>query len=198
MARSAAVGGEGDAPPTELPHQVGADIAADADADPESAARTICLRLLTVRSRTRAELAEALKSRGVPDEPAERVLVRFAEVGLIDDMAFATAFASTRQAERGLAGREIARQLRSKGVAEADVSAALAGIDRATEWKTARRLAARKLRAMAHLDTAVQTRRLVGMLARKGYSPGLAFEVVREVVKDGDIGTVGDDTARLA
>jgi hypothetical protein len=36
------------------------------------------------------------------------------------------------------------------------------------------------------------------MLARKGYSPGLAFEVVREVVKDGDIGTVGDDTARLA
>jgi regulatory protein len=194
MARRGAAGGEGDASPAELPD----DIAADTDADPESAARTICLRLLTVRSRTRAELADALKSRGVPDEPAERVLGRFAEVGLIDDAAFASTFASTRLTERGLAGREIARQLRSKGVAEDDVTAALAGIDRATERDTARRLAERKLQAMANLAPEVQTRRLVGMLARKGYSPGLAFEVVREVVKDGDIGTVADDTARLA
>jgi regulatory protein len=190
VARRGSAGGGGDAPTAELPD----DIANDPDVDPESAARTICLRLLTVRSRTRSELADALRARDVPDVAAERVLQRFAEVGLIDDAAFAATFASSRLTERGLARREIARQLRSKGVVEDDVSAAVAGIDADTERETAQRLAERKFRSMSHLEPVVATRRLVGMLSRKGYSPGLAFEVAREVVKDGDIGTHLDDT----
>jgi regulatory protein len=113
MARRGSVGGDGDALPAELPD----DLAHDPDVDPESAARTICLGLLTVRSRTRSELADALCARHVPDAAAERVLQRFTEVGLIDDAAFAATFASTRLTERGLARREIARQLLTKGVA---------------------------------------------------------------------------------
>lgn len=34
------------------------------------------------------------------------------------------------------------------------------------------------------LEPAVRTRRLAGMLARKGYGPGLAFRVIREVLED--------------
>ena len=37
-----------------------------------------------------------------------------------------------------------------------------------------------KLPASRGLDLAVRTRRLIGMLARKGYPPGLATRVVRE------------------
>ena len=44
----------------------------DVDADPESVARTICLRLLTIRARTRAELDEALTARAVPREDLRR------------------------------------------------------------------------------------------------------------------------------
>jgi regulatory protein len=190
MARRGSVGGDGDALPAELPD----DLAHDPDVDPESAARTICLGLLTVRSRTRSELADALRARHVPDAAAERVLQRFTEVGLVDDTAFAATFASTRLTERGLARREIARQLLTKGVAEDDVAAAVAGIDADTEHETAHRLAERKFRSMSHLEPVVAIRRLVGMLSRKGYSPGLAVEVAREVVKDGDIGTHLDDT----
>jgi regulatory protein len=190
MARRGSAGGDGDALPAGLP----ADIADDPDVDPESAARTMCLRLLTVRSRTRAELADALRAHHVPDAAAERVLQRFTEVGLIDDAAFAATFASTRLTERGLARREIARQLRGKGVAETDVIAAVAGIDADAERETAHRLAERKFRSMSHLEPVVATRRLVGMLSRKGYGPGLALEVARDVVKDGDIGTHLDDT----
>ena len=56
----------------------------------EEAAKAACLKLLTSAPRTRAQLAAALRRRRVPDEIAESVLARFAEVGLIDDAAFAT------------------------------------------------------------------------------------------------------------
>lgn len=152
------------------------------DADPESVARTICLRLLTVRSRTRAELADALRSRNVPDTAALAVLERFTEVGLIDDASFARMYAATRHRERGLAAREIARQLRDKGVDDDTVRDALDEIDPSTEFETARRLAQRKLKGMSGLDDATRTRRLAGMLARKGYSPGVTFAAVRSVL----------------
>src|SRR5499433_3839952 len=50
---------------------------------PGAAARQICLRMLTSVPRTRAQLATALQRRGVPEETAEAVLGRFAEVKLI-------------------------------------------------------------------------------------------------------------------
>jgi regulatory protein len=154
----------------------------DPEPDPESVARTICLRLLTVRARSRAELAEALRTRNVPDDAAGRVLDRLAEVGLVDDRAFAADFVHAKRAERGLAGRELSRQLRGKGVHDEAIADALADIDEDAERAVARRLAERKLKGMTGLDPQVQIRRLAGMLARKGYSPGVAFQVVREVV----------------
>jgi regulatory protein len=56
----------------------------------------------------------------------------------------------------------------------------------------ARRLVARKLRTMTRADPAAKTRRLAGMLARKGYPPGLSYRVVREAmaeegVEEGDL-----------
>jgi hypothetical protein len=52
-------------------------------------AQGICLRLLTARPRSRAELADALRRRGIPDEVSEPVLDRLSEVGLVNDAAFA-------------------------------------------------------------------------------------------------------------
>ena len=152
--------------------------------DPESAARTICLRLLDRRARTRAELASALVKRGIPDDAAQRVLDRFAEVGLVDDSALADGFALAQHRERGLAGRAVAAKLRQRGVADDAVRAALAQIDPDSERAVAQRLVDRKLRSMSGLDPQAAARRLVGMLARKGYPPGLAYDVVRSALAD--------------
>jgi regulatory protein len=59
-------------------------------------------------------------------------------------------------------------------------------------------LVARKLRSMTRLTPEVKTRRLVGMLARKGYSPSLAFSIVRDALGTIDAETGDDDTAWLA
>ncbi|WP_066947393.1 recombination regulator RecX [Microtetraspora fusca] len=154
-------------------------------------ARAICLRLLTMAPKTRAQLAEALRKREVPEEAAQAVLERFSEVGLIDDQAFAAAWVSSRHAGRGLARRALAQELRHRGVDEDTVNEAVDQLDPEQEVETARRLVARKLSGTRGLDPQTRTRRLVGMLARKGYGPGLAFRVVREAL-EGEGGEVDD------
>jgi regulatory protein len=154
-----------------------------APAAPESAAREICLRLLTMAPRTRAQLADALQRRGVPDEVAEAVLGRFAEVGLIDDRAFAEAWVQSRHAGRGLARHALAAELRHRGVADETVDEAVSALDPHQEENAARELIARRLAATRGQDPAKRVRRLVGLLARKGYSPGLSYRVVKEALE---------------
>lgn len=166
--------------------------------DPDEEARSICLRLLTMRARTRAELSDALASRDVPDDASARVLDRLSRVGLIDDVAFAASFAAAVHGSRGLAANEIKRQLRAKGVAVDLTETAVLRIDADRERETAARLVHRKATSMGNLESAVKTRRLVGMLARKGYSPAVAYQVVRDVLGEQADDAQSDDTAWLA
>ena len=160
--------------------------------DPVSAARGICLRALTGAPKTRSQLADLLAARDIPEDAAETVLDRFTEVGLIDDAAYARAWVSSRSAGRGLARRALSAELRAKGV-DAEVAAeAVEAVDDDDERATARRLVDRKVGAMRRLDRATANRRLMGMLARKGYSGGLAAAVVREAL-DGVQPGVDDD-----
>jgi regulatory protein len=155
-------------------------VAEGPDADPESVARTILLDALTGQARSRQELRDRLAKRQVPDDLAERLLDRFGEVGLVDDEAFARSWVESRQRSRGLARRALAQELRRKGVDDETVRTALDHLDPDQEEQAARRLVGKKARSMRGLDPTVATRRLVGMLARKGYAPGLAFRIVRE------------------
>lgn len=152
------------------------------EADQEEVARKILLDQLTGQARSRHQLAEKLRAKNVPEPVAARLLDRFEEVGLIDDEAFARLWVSHRGAgaSRGLATRALAHELRRKGVDDEVARAALEEVDPDDERETARRLVRAKLRSLARFDDATATRRLVGMLARKGYGSGVAFAVVRE------------------
>lgn len=153
-------------------------------ADPAARARDICLRLLTGTAKTRKQLADALRKREIPDEVAEEVLSRYEEVGLIDDAAFAEAWVESRHAVRGLGRRALAQELRTRGVAGDLVEQAVAQVDADDEAQAARALVDRRLRSTAGLERQVRVRRLVGMLARRGYSEGLAFRVVRDALSE--------------
>jgi regulatory protein len=130
--------------------------------------------------KTRSQLADAMAARGIPDAAAEAVLDRYTEVGLINDTAFAQAWVTTRQAGRGLATRALAQELHRKGIDKDIAGQALATLDPATEEDAARALVQRRLRSMANLEPHVATRRLLGMLARKGYPSGVSLRVVRD------------------
>ena len=164
-------------PPVAPPNDGAAE---SPDADPESVARTILLNQLTGRARSRRELADKLAQKGVPDELATQLLDRFEEVGLVDDAAFARTWVEDRHASRGLAPRALAQELRRKGVDEEVAREALDQIDGDEQEATARALVRKKLRSLERFDEKTRTRRLIGLLARKGYAPGLAYAIVRD------------------
>ena len=114
----------------------------------EEQARALCLRLLTARARTRAEL--------------EAQLVH------------------TRRANAGKGKRALAAELRTKGVDDEVINGVLADIDAGAERQRAEELVRNKLRRerLDDGDAVKVMRRLVAMLARRGYSQSMAFEVV--------------------
>jgi len=123
--------------------------------------------------------------RGVPEDAAAAVLDRFTEVGLIDDEAFASAWVDSRHAGRALGRRALTAELRRRGVEAETIKVAVETVTDEDEHAAARALAQRKLATMRSLPKETQTRRLVGMLARKGFSQGLALRVIRDLLADG-------------
>nr|WP_210149953.1 regulatory protein RecX [Paeniglutamicibacter terrestris] len=137
------------------------------------------LRQLTASAKSRAQLKTKLLEKEIPEHVAEELLDRFEEIALVDDEAFAEGWVRSRARSRGLARSAIRRELRDKGIEGEMAETALEQIDEDAEEITARDLVERKLRAPSMgLDREKSVRRLVGMLARKGYSPGLAFRIV--------------------
>ena len=120
----------------------------------------------------------------IPEDVAERVLDRFAEVGLIDDAEYAAMLVRTRHAERGLARRALAQELSRKGIDSQTAAIALEQIAPEDEQAAALDLVRRRARATRGKPTDVRTRRLVAMLARKGHSPGSAFAIVAQVLAE--------------
>ena len=174
-------------------HDVHNDRKDDAD-DPEARARQICLRLLTLAPRTRAQLADALRKRGIPDTVAAGVLDRFTDAGLIDDAAFARAWVESRHYSRGLAGRALAAELKQRGVDSGEIRDAIEELGPDAEVATARKLVAQQLAGTRGQPAQARTRRLAGMLARKGYPSGLAFRVIREAMEaEGADGALGEE-----
>ncbi|BBY08078.1 regulatory protein RecX [Mycobacterium noviomagense] len=139
----------------------------------------MCLRLLTARSRTRAELAGQLAKRGYPADISERVLDRLTAVGLVDDTGFAENWVHSRRANAGKGKRALAAELHTKGVDNDVITAVLGGIDAGVERERAEQLVRSRLRRETlGDDDARVSRRLAAMLVRRGYDQTLAFDVV--------------------
>ncbi|HEX7396906.1 MAG TPA: regulatory protein RecX [Propionibacteriaceae bacterium] len=153
----------------------------DPENDPVAAAREIALRRLSVRARSRKELTQDLKSRDVPADAAAEVLDRFAEVGLINDAAFAQEWVESRGRRSGAA--RLRQELRLKGVAEEDIADAIAGRGDQADLTNARQLATRKAATMKGLDRVVRQRRLTALLARRGYSSAVIRRVIGEILQ---------------
>lgn len=149
---------------------------------PGQQARQIVLRQLAVGPRTRHQLATKLADKDIPNDAAKSVLDRMTEVGLIDDEAFAHMFVRSQVDSRGLAPMALRHELRKKGVSDDLISLAVGEVEPDDQRATAQALVDKKLRTMHGLERVVQTRRLAGLLARKGYPAGLSYEVIREAI----------------
>lgn len=139
------------------------------------------LRLLTVRSRSRAELERGLRRRGHSSGDISAAADRCAELGYLDDRAFAEAFVRDRLRHKPRGVSRLRSELRVKGIsaeiADEAIQAVLAQ-EGTSERELLERLARRRRRALRGLEPGVAERRLASYLLRRGFPP----EEVRRVV----------------
>lgn len=167
--------------------------------DEESRARDTVYRLLASRSRSQTELHQALSRKGIDEDIAAATIQKFVKAGLVDDAEFAEAWVQSRHHHQGLGRKALGFELRRKGVSEHQVAEALSQVDEESEAERARELVQRKLRGMPSVDNTAKMRRLVGMLARKGYSESLAFRIAREEIEKSSVdeSDLGDENPML-
>jgi regulatory protein len=151
-------------------------------ADVEAAFRTI-LRSLEARSYARGDLGRRLQRKGHPRPAVEAALDRVAQLGLLDDAAFAQSYVETRAA-RGRGPSRLTRDLLSMGVERGVIDRTLAaqwpeGSDRSSVPLA---LAQKRAAQLGPLPRQTKRRRLVAYLARRGFTGRDITEIVDRVV----------------
>ena len=151
-------------------------------------AREAALRLLAVRPRSTAELARRLRAKGYAESETAPVLERLAELGMIDDAAFAGMLARDRVRLRPQGGRRMLGELRAKGVDEDTARAAVAGAleSESTDERELARRAAEKWRPRSGEEPVAARRRLTGYLMRRGFEGELVREVIEELLGESE------------
>lgn len=160
----------------------------DAGAEEAKASvRSRALRLLDQRARSREELRERLLAAEFEPDVIDAVLDDLAGVGLINDESFAHEWVRQRHVRRGKSARALNMELKDKGVDAADRAVALEQITEESEEATARKVAEKKARTLKKVPADRHERdkflrRIVGTLARRGYSHSLTMRVSIEAL----------------
>lgn len=144
-------------------------------------ARGLLLGRLTRGPRTKLQLARMLGEKGVPEEVASPLLDRFEDVGLIDDAAYARAFARDRRQSRGLAKSALRRELGQAGVDVDLVTETLEEYTNEDDLELAISLVAKRWSSMTRLEPDARYRRLSGFLGRRGFSGSTIGTAIRTV-----------------
>ncbi|WKD57502.1 Regulatory protein RecX [Corynebacterium capitovis DSM 44611] len=149
--------------------------------------RARALGLLDQRARSRSELRDRLCAAEFAPQLVDDVLDGLERSGLIDDTAFAREWVRQRAAHRGKAAAALDNELKQKGVAAQARQEALAQLTREDEEAAARHIAEKKVNTIrqrpadrAEYDKLL--RRVVGMLARRGYDSALSLRTARDAL----------------
>ena len=143
---------------------------------------------LARKGRPRRDLERYLKQREHAAHDIVWACDRLAQLGLLDDAAFARAFVDGPARSRGYGTRRVVAELRRRGVESALVDRVMGmrGEDAAEVEQVALvEAAARRARALRSLEPTVAQRRLTSWRVRRGVGPGAAAQAARRALSAG-------------
>lgn len=160
------------------------DARAAEETDPYTRAKTIVYNQLAYSAKTRGQLRKKLRTEGFDVELIEPLLDKFEAAKLIDDAEYAQTFVAQKSRTKKLSRAALRRELAERGVRGEEAENALAQRTDEQEREDAAELVRKKLRPGMDLSDRAEkdrvTRRLLGMLARRGYSSSVSMSVIRE------------------
>lgn len=154
------------------------------ETDPYTRAKTIVYNQLAYSAKTRGQLRKKLQAEGFEADLIEPLLDKFEAAKLIDDAEYAQTFVAQKSRTKKLSRAALRRELAERGVRGEEAENALAQRTDEQEREDAAELVRKKLRPGMDLSDRAEkdrvTRRLLGMLARRGYSSSVSMSVIRE------------------
>lgn len=148
------------------------------------------LKLLSVKSRTVAELRERLLERAVSEAVVDEVLARLQEWGYLNDEQFAADYSASRLQLKPLGRRRLARELEQKQVPELIIETALdQAYERADEESLIDQAIQKRLRSRGYPRHRQDAKSLFDYLVRLGFD----YELVRRKVRDVSHASLDED-----
>ena len=147
-------------------------------------ARESALRLLSYRARSKKEVRDRLKRKGISPGVVAEVIDAFQRSGLLDDLEFAKAFAHDQLMRKPMGEALLKQQLSKKGINKETIEQVLLEVYQGdTEDAYAFELASKRIKrsrsSFLKLDPVKQKKRLWDYLARRGFD----WVTVRKVVE---------------
>ncbi|WP_336658598.1 regulatory protein RecX [Leucobacter sp. USHLN153] len=153
------------------------------------------VRMLGRRARSSGELRDELSQLGHGIDAVETVIDEFTRSLYLDDLGLARALTEKLRDAKGASRSQIRVKLRGRKLPDDVIETALGELDTDEEfelmWQTAQQRAAK----LGGLDRQVAERRLLGFLARRGWSGEPAVRAAREALDGGGRGGRGGSSS---
>lgn len=150
-----------------------------------TAARRKAHQWINRRPLSRAALTERLAKAGYEPPLIERLIAELEEVGLIDDGAYAKAVVEHERSRKPIGERLLREKLASRGIDEHDTNTAIdehTGPDHDPLAEALTLARATLAKQPAKLDPVARARRVLGVLARRGFDESIAEDAVRRAM----------------
>lgn len=155
-------------------------VAEDDEAGPS--AYESAVKLLARKPLSTGELQRALVAAGHPEIDAEGAVATCVDSLYLDDADLATAVATKLREAKGESKARIRQKLRERHLPDAAIESALSELDDDEELELLRQTASDRARRMAGLDRQTAERRLLGFLARRGWSGERATRAAKDAL----------------
>ncbi|MCF2572932.1 regulatory protein RecX [Brevibacterium sp. UCMA 11754] len=153
----------------------------DFDASYAKAKKT-AMNMLAMRDHASGELRDKLLKRDFLPAAVDELIAKLQKSRLLDDEEFAHRYVRAHRERRKLSRSALKRELSKRGLAAEIVSGAVEDVD--GEDDLARQVAEKKAASTRGLDYEVRERRILGMLARRGFASSVCLKVTREVLTE--------------
>ncbi len=162
--------------------------AGDAELSEVDEAKQFAVRALARKPLSVAELRHRLREQGYQETVVEETVFECVDRRYLDDLTLARALSESLQHRRGASRAEIARRLHQRLIDRQAIDTVVSEIDETHEHELLYEAAHNRARKLLGLDRHTAERRLLGFLARRGWTGHEARETAREALDEVGIG----------
>ncbi len=138
------------------------------------------MKYLTIKDRTVFEMQRYLDGKEFGEADVDATVARLLALGLPNDARYAQQFVEPRLAPPHVSRRHLYEQMKTHGLSDEDIQAALGSVEADDELENARTVAEKFARQFASLEPEKRRERVLSRLIARGYS----YDVSRRAHED--------------